>query len=66
MRIILTFVLLFNSLLVFSQDYKSEITEQPYIEVTGTAKREVIPDKIFLTITLKEKTVDRKNYTIIE
>ncbi len=39
-------------------------TPHPYIEVIGTAKKEVIPDKIFLTITLSEKTVNNKSFSI--
>ncbi len=31
------------------------LIEKPYIEVTGTAIREVIPDEIYIRITLKER-----------
>jgi uncharacterized protein len=36
----------------------------PYIEVTGTAKREVEPNQIFITIILTEKSIDNKKYSI--
>jgi uncharacterized protein YggE len=35
-----------------------------YIEVTGTAEEEVIPDEIFITITLKERYVNKDKITI--
>lgn len=35
-----------------------------YIEVTGTAEEEVIPDEIFITITLKERYVNKDKLTI--
>jgi len=38
--------------------------EKPYIEVTGTAEKQVTPDIIFITITLKDKMVNRNTYTI--
>ncbi|MBK7213090.1 MAG: SIMPL domain-containing protein [Bacteroidales bacterium] len=39
---------------------------QPYIEVTGTAEKEVIPDEIFIGITIQEKYVNRVKITIEE
>lgn len=35
-----------------------------YIEVTGTAEEEVVPDEIFITITLKERYVNKEKLTI--
>lgn len=40
-------------------------TEQPYIEVTGNSEKEVIPDEIYIEITIKEKH-DNKNKVTIE
>ena len=37
---------------------------QPYIEVNGTAEKEVVPDEIFISITLREKYVDKTKITI--
>ena len=35
-----------------------------FIEVTGTALKEVIPDKIFISITLTNKIIDKQQYNI--
>ncbi len=47
---------------VFSQNAKE--VEPPYIEVIGTAKREIDPNQIFISITLIEKSIDNKKYSI--
>lgn len=39
--------------------------EDPFIEVTGTAEFEVIPDEIYISITLREK-LDNKTKTTID
>jgi len=39
---------------------------QPYIEVTGIAEKEVLPDEIYIAITLKEKYVNKVKVTIQE
>jgi uncharacterized protein YggE len=54
--------LLFLSNFVSSQNAKE--AELPYIEVTGTAKREIEPNQIYVSITLTEKSVDNKKYSI--
>lgn len=46
---------------VFSQTPNAQ---QPYIEVTGTAKREIDPNQIYLSITLTEKSIENKKYSI--
>ena len=66
MKKYITLVFILFLMEAYSQNEETNACEQPYIEVTGTAKREVVPDKIFITITLKEKTIDRKTYTIQE
>jgi uncharacterized protein YggE len=40
------------------------LPQKPFIEVTGTASREVIPDKIFISIILSDKVIDNEKYTI--
>lgn len=37
---------------------------RPFIEVVGTAEREIIPDKIFIKIILTNKMIDKQPYTI--
>lgn len=41
-------------------------TEQPYIEVTGTAEKEVIPDEIYIGIIIHEKYSNKIKVTIEE
>ena len=45
---------------------QSTLENQPYIEVTGIAEKEVVPDEIYLAITLKEKYVNKVKVTIEE
>ena len=40
--------------------------EQPYIEVTGTAEKNVIPDEIYVGITIHEKYINKTKITIEE
>jgi uncharacterized protein YggE len=42
------------------------IEEKPYIEVTGTAETEVIPDEIFVRIVVRERSVNKKSITVSE
>ncbi len=64
MKKIILLVCMICSFQIQSQNDQTDSCEQPYIEVTGTAKREVVPNRIFITILLKEKTIDKKTYTI--
>ena len=66
MRMLLLFVLCFNSYLIIGQEDKTKEENQSFIEVTGTASKEIVPDRIFIEIILTEKTIDRKKYTIQE
>jgi len=38
--------------------------EVPYIEVTGTAEKEVVPDEIFISISLKERQDGKEKHSI--
>jgi uncharacterized protein YggE len=59
----LFFILFFCfSNLIFSQN-KNPL-ETSYIEVIGTSKREIEPNQIFISITLSEKSIDNKKYSI--
>ena len=40
--------------------------EKPYIEVNGTGEMEVIPDEIYVAITLREKSSNKKTISIEE
>ena len=46
----------------FAQTGKAD--PRPFIEVTGTALKEVVPDQIFISITLSDKVVNNEKYTI--
>ncbi len=62
---ILTTLLLFT--ICFSanaQTIENNKDNTPYITVTGTAEREVVPDIIYISIVLQEKVVNKANYTI--
>ncbi len=49
----------------FSQrNTSSFVSDLPYIEVIGTATREIEPDQIYVSITLTEKSIDNKKYSI--
>lgn len=43
---------------------QSENMERPYIEVVGTAKKEVTPDEIYIIISIKERYQGREKVTI--
>lgn len=66
---LLTMAFLLTTMLAFGQT-KTTVTEeepqQPYIEVTGTANMEIIPDEIFIGFTIREKYVNRYRVTIEE
>ncbi len=38
--------------------------ERPYIEVTGRAENEVVPDEIYISIVIREKYVNKEKITI--
>ncbi len=57
----LILLLIINSV-IFAQNISKN--EQSFIEVTGTAKREIEPNLIYISITLTEKSIDNKKYSI--
>ncbi|SRR5690606_3816352 len=65
-KVILLFVFLI-SLSVFSQsDTSLQKDEKPYIEVTGVAEKEIVPDEIYISIVLQEKYEGKNKITIEE
>jgi len=63
----LTMAFLLTTILTFGQTANTQKTEvQPYIEVTGTAEKEVIPDEIYIGIIIRERYVNRVKVTIEE
>lgn len=65
-NIIILSVLFFLMQPAFSQIQTLDVgsKERPYIEVTGHAEREVVPDEIYLQITIKEREEGREVLTI--
>jgi uncharacterized protein YggE len=60
----ITCTLLLSGLYSFAQPQYLPTTPSSYIEVTGTAEEEVVPDEIFISITLKERYVNKEKITI--
>lgn len=60
-KLAIIFFLTFNTYL-FSQNTNSSVSN--FIEVIGTAKKEISPNQIYVSITLTEKSIDNKKYSI--
>jgi len=52
--------------MTFGQTNTQNADERPYIEVTGTAEKEVIPDEIYIGIIIREKYENKVKVTIEE
>ena len=63
---LLLLLCLLLTLPTFAQTTINVAEERPYIEVTGTAEREVIPDEIYVEIVILEKYVNKVKVTIEE
>ena len=63
-NLLMVFILMLLSVNIFGQKENDNQSDQPYIEVTGTAEQDVIPDEIFIGISLQEKYVNRVKLTI--
>lgn len=61
---LLTLLFLLNTIITFGQNTTTKPQELPYIEVTGTAEKEVIPDEIYISIVIREKYENRVKVTI--
>jgi len=59
--------LLFTLMLFATMHANAQVAndkEVPYIEVTGTAEKEVVPDIIYISITLYDKIEGKATYTL--
>ncbi len=65
MRQILTLTvgLIFLTQISFGQS-QTNIEQKPYIEVTGHAEKKIVPDEIYLSITIKERGSGRDKITV--
>ncbi len=52
--------LLLGSLVAMAQSGEKNFIDQNYIEVTGTAEMEIVPDQIYLKIVISEKDKGKK------
>lgn len=64
MKKVILLLVLFTGSLGFSQNSNNSTLNKPYIEVTGKAEKEIIPDEIYISITLKERVARSKKITI--
>ena len=64
-KIILITVLVLLTSLFYGQNHLSIPPEKPFIEVVGTAKMEIIPDEIYISITISERDEGREKITIL-
>lgn len=53
-KFIFPLILIILSGFAFAQSSEKNFIDQPYIEVTGTAEMEIVPDIIYLKITINE------------
>ncbi|MCF8330744.1 MAG: SIMPL domain-containing protein [Crocinitomicaceae bacterium] len=66
LKLLFTGTILSITILTFGQTTTTTTNEEPYIEVTGTAEKEVIPDEIYIGITIREKYLNKVKVTIGE
>lgn len=59
----LTIGLIFLTQISFGQT-QTNIEQKPYIELTGHAEKKIVPDEIYLLITIKERESGRDRITI--
>lgn len=59
-------VLLLTAKFTYGQATTTNADEEPYIEVTGTAETQVIPDEIYIAIIIREQYVNKVKVTIDE
>jgi uncharacterized protein YggE len=57
-------VIMSASISALGQTTTANVKEAPYIEVTGTAEIEIIPDEIYIAITIRERHEGRVKITI--
>jgi len=57
-------LLLTATMTVFGQTTSDTEKNKPYIEVTGTAEKEIIPNEIYIAITIRERHEGKEKITI--
>ncbi len=61
---IMTLLLVASTTLTFAQSPGEKPEEKPFILVTGTAEKEVVPDEIYIGIVIRERYVNKEKVTI--
>jgi uncharacterized protein len=56
--------LLITAMITNGQNKTTNSHEKPYIEVNGTAEKEIVPDEIYIAIVIREKYENRVKVTI--
>lgn len=51
---------------IFTASAQQPVPRQPMIEVTGSAEMEVVPDEVYVSVTIREFMEDRKKKSIDE
>ena len=64
MKELILLFLITITMTVTGQIVKDTETKKPYIEVTGTAEQNIIPDEIYISITIRERHEGREKITI--
>jgi len=66
MRKIAFLALILSSIYNYGQTeiIPNQTLERPFIEVIGTARKEVVPDKISISVLLSDKMINKKSYDI--
>jgi len=59
-----TILLIFISSFTFLNAQTTSYIESPYIEVNGFSEKEIVPDEIYIAITIKERKVGKEEITI--
>lgn len=62
----LALILIVWAVSVYTSTAQTSTEPKPYIEVQGTAELEIVPDEIYMSITLKERPDSKEKYTIEE
>lgn len=64
MKTILTLIILIVSVSSYGQSQDNINDDKPYIEVIGTAENEIIPDEIYIAITIRDRENGKDKITI--
>lgn len=64
MKLIKQVLLLVLTSVVYVSQGQNTIEEKPFIEVTGIAEQEIVPDQIYISIIIREKYENKEKVTI--